>query len=66
MYNYLKNIIEERTSKEFRFKHIAQTRNYFVEEIKQNELMSKRYKKVCVTLSLVIEHFLSDIVKHEL
>ena len=66
MYNYLKNIIEECTSKEFRFKHIAQTRNYFVEEIKQNELMSKRYKKVCVTLSLVIEHFLSDIVKQEL
>ena len=66
MYNYLKNIIEECTSKEFRFKHIAQTRNYFVEEIKQNELMSKRYNQVCVTLSLVIEHFLSDIVKHEL
>ena len=66
MYNDLKNIIEERTSKEFRFKHIAQTRNYFVEEIKQNKLISKRYKKVCVTLSLVTERFLSDMVKHEL
>ena len=34
-----------------------ETRNYFLEEIKQNELMSRKYKKVCTTL-IYIEHFL--------
>ena len=37
-------------SQEFRFKNIYETRNYFLEEIKQNELMSKKHKKVCKTL----------------
>ena len=32
--------------------------NYFLEEIKQNELMSKKHHKVCTTLNH-IEHFLS-------
>ena len=32
-------------------------KNYFLEEIKQNELMSKKHKKVCTTLNY-IEHFL--------
>ena len=31
-------------------------KNYFLEKIEQNELMSKKYKKVCTTLSH-IEHF---------
>ena len=44
-------------SQEFRLKNINETRNYFFEEIKQNELMSKRHKKVCTTLNY-IEHFL--------
>ena len=34
-------MIQENTSQEFRFKNIDETRNYFVEEIKQNELMRK-------------------------
>ena len=34
-----------------------ETRNYLIEEIIRNELMSKRYKKVCTTLNY-IEHFL--------
>ena len=33
-----------------------ETRNYFSEEIKQNELMSKKHKKICTTLNY-IEHF---------
>ena len=34
-------MIQENTSQEFRLKNIDETRNYFVEEIKQNELMRK-------------------------
>ena len=34
-------MIQENTSQEFRLKNIYETRNYFVEEIKQNELMRK-------------------------
>ena len=42
---------------EFRLKNINETRNYFLEEIKYNELMSRKYKKVCATLNYT-EHFL--------
>ena len=41
----------------FRLKKIDETRNYFLEEIKQNKLMSKKQKTVCTTLNC-IEHFL--------
>ena len=44
-------------SHEFKLKNIDETRNYYLEEIKQNELMSKKYKKVCTTLNY-IAHFL--------
>ena len=44
-------------SLEFRFKNIVKTRNYFLEEIKQNELMSRKHKNVFTTLNY-IEHFL--------
>ena len=57
IYNYLKSIVEENISKEFRLKNIDKTRNYFLEEIEQNELMSKKHIKVCATLNY-IEHFL--------
>ena len=49
-------MVEENMSREFRL-NIAETRNYFVEEIEQSELMSKKHKKVCTTLNY-IEHFL--------
>ena len=48
---------EENINRKFRLKSIDETRNYFLEEIKQNELMSKKHKKVCKTL-YYIEHFL--------
>ena len=32
---------------------IDETRNYFLEEIEQNELMSWKHKKVCTTLNYV-------------
>ena len=41
---------KENISQEFRLKIIDETRNYFVEEIKQNELTSKKkHEKVCIT-----------------
>ena len=49
-------MVKEKISHEFRLKNIDETRNYFREEIKQNELMNKRHKKVCTTLNY-IEHF---------
>ena len=50
-------MVEENISQEFRLKNIDETRNYFVEEIEQNELMSGKLKKVCTTLNYT-EHFL--------
>ena len=44
-------------SQEFRLKNINKTRNYFLEEIEQNELMSRRHEKVCAFLKYT-EHFL--------
>ena len=52
IYNYFKNM-----SQEFRQKNMNETRNYFLKEVKQTELMSKKHKKVCTTLNY-IEHFL--------
>ena len=47
---------EENVSQEFRLKNMDAKKNYFIDEIKQNELMSKKHKKVCTTLNY-IEHF---------
>ena len=41
---------EENICEEFRLKNMDETRNYFLEEVKQNELMSKNHKKICATL----------------
>ena len=40
-------------SQEFRSKSIDETRNQFLEEINQNELMSRKHKKVCKTLNYI-------------
>ena len=48
---------EENISQEFKLKDIDETRKYFLEEIEQNELISKKYKTVCTTLNH-IEYFL--------
>ena len=37
---------EENISQEFRLKSLDETRNYLIEEINQNELMSKKHKQV--------------------
>ena len=41
----------------FRLAEIDQTRNYFIEEIKQNDLISKTHKKICKILDY-IKHLL--------
>ena len=44
---------EENTYQEFRLKKkIDESKNYFVEKIEQNELMSKKPKKAYTTLNL--------------
>ena len=45
--------MEENISQEFRLKNIYERRNYFIEEINKNELMSKKHKKTCQTLLLL-------------
>ena len=56
-YYYFKNISEEKISQELRLKNLDETRNYLIEEIHRNELISKMHKKICKTLNY-IEHFL--------
>ena len=48
---------EENISQEFRLENIHETKTYFIEEIKQNELLSKKHKMVHTTLNY-IEHLL--------
>ena len=51
---------EENISKEFRLKNKDETRNYLIEEINQNELMSKKHSKIYRLLNY-IEHLLTLI-----
>ena len=48
---------EENISREFKLKNIDETRNYLIEEINQNELISNKYKEVYIVLNY-IEHLL--------
>ena len=48
---------EKNISQDFRLNNIDETRIYLLKEIEQNELMSRKHKKVCTTLNY-IEHFL--------
>ena len=47
---------EKNIDQEFRLKNVDGRRYYFAEEIEQNELMIKKYKKFCKALNY-IEHF---------
>ena len=51
---------EENMNQEFRLEKIDEIRNYLIEEINQNELMSKKDKKVCRVLNY-IDHSLIAI-----
>ena len=48
---------EENMNQEFRLRKIDEKRNYLLEEINQNEFMSKKHKKVCRVLNY-IDHLL--------
>ena len=48
---------KEKISQEFRQKNTEEKRNYLIEGINRNKLMSKNNKKVCTTLNYT-EHFL--------
>ena len=37
---------EENITQEFRLKNVNETRNYFMKEINQNELMSMKHKNI--------------------
>ena len=50
-------MVEEKISEELRLKSMDETRNYLIEEINRNELMSKKYEKIGTTLNY-IEYFL--------
>ena len=51
---------EENMNQEFRLKKIDEIRNYLIEEINQNELMSKKHKNIFRYLNH-IDHFLIAI-----
>ena len=44
---------EENINPEFRLKKIDEIRNYLIEEINQNKLMSKKHKKLCRILNYI-------------
>ena len=44
-------MVKENISQKFKLKNIDETRNYFLKEIKQNELISRKHKKICTTLN---------------
>ena len=46
-------MVEENVRQEFKSKNIDEARNYFIEEIKENEEMSKKHKKVCTTANYI-------------
>ena len=49
---------EKNACLDLRLKKIDETKDYFSEEIKHNELISKKHKTVCTTL-YYIEHLLT-------
>ena len=50
-------MVAERIGQELRLKNIEEIKHYFIKEIDENELMSRKHKKVCTTRNY-IEHFL--------
>ena len=60
IYNYFKNAAEENISQEIRLKNIDETKNYLIEEINRNELMSKKHKKVCTNLNYIEQFMILD------
>ena len=51
------SMTKENVSRNFRLKNINESRNYLLDDIKHNELMCEKHKKVRRTLNY-FEHFL--------
>ena len=47
-------MFEENISQEFRLKKKGDTRSYFLEQIQQNELMSRKHEKVFTILNYIV------------
>ena len=43
-------MVEKTINQELKLKNTDKRRNYFIEEINQNTLLSQKHKKVCTTL----------------
>ena len=56
-------MVEENRSPKFRLRNINDTTNYFLEEIKHNELMSRKDKKESTTLNYIHFLFLISAIK---
>ena len=52
-------MVEGNISQELRLKNTDETRNSFHGKIKQNELMSRKQKRVCATINFVKNFFLA-------
>ena len=50
---------EETMNQEFSLKKIDEIRNYLIEEINRNELMSKKHKKPCRVLNYIDHSFIA-------
>ena len=48
---------EDNINQEFRLEKVDEIRNYLIEEVDQNELMSKKHKKVCMCFYLCFYFF---------
>ena len=45
-------MIEKNISQKFKLKNADEIRNYFFEDIEQNELMNRKHKEVCTALNI--------------
>ena len=53
---------EDNIKQEFRLKNMDETRNYLIEEINQNELISRKYKKVYRVLNYIDDLLLLQLL----
>ena len=56
-------MVEENISQKFRLKSINETKNYFFEEIEQNELIKRKHKNVCTSLNYIEHTSLFQVLK---
>ena len=53
---------EDNINQGFRLKNMDETRNYLIEEINQNELISRKYKKVYRVLNYIDDLLLLQLL----